>query len=505
MPCTRTLPTALLLALLAAAPVSAAPVRSLAERSADAAQSDYENDWQSAQSTARSGNLLGAMIAVERLMDDPRFEKLPPAQQAANAQVAGAVARMQRQPDLSRRYLERGLAAQPDNPETLVALMVLDISQDKATQAADRLIQASSRSSQPLAISAETVGYLQNSLRDQPAQRLAVLQALFDSGWKSDGVEPNALWLILAQLQIENGKGAQVPATVARIDTPVELIALRSDKRFDRYVDRGDARFNVEQAAQRHLDALRVSSLLDRAVNTQLVAFASAQLLAGENEQLVQFTEPMARMISEGRRPSDEEAKSLAWLLEHRMMALRRLGRIEPAVEAARMAQKVGMLTSDYLEHTFNLASVLSVTGHKQESQAVLAGVKDLSPFGQALRAYLDFNAALERGDAASADQARATIISLGDDVRLIHREMLIDDGDLDGAAAVLIAQLESPEERTSTLVSLQDMRVYPSLPAEAQSDERWRALKRRADVQAAVTRVGRIEQYPLYGSSSSR
>ncbi|WP_416055732.1 hypothetical protein [Stenotrophomonas maltophilia] len=82
---------------------------------------------------------------------------------------------------------------------------------------------------------------------------------------------------------------------------------------------------------------------------------------------------------------------------------------------------------------------------------------------------------------------------------------MLIDDGDLDGAAAVLIAQLESPEERTSTLVSLQDMRVYPSLPAEAQSDERWRALKRRADVQAAVARVGRIEQYPLYGSSSSR
>jgi hypothetical protein len=48
-------------------------------------------------------------------------------------------------------------------------------------------------------------------------------------------------------------------------------------------------------------------------------------------------------------------------------------------------------------------------------------------------------------------------------------------------------------------------MRVYPSLPAERVADERWRELKPRADVRAAINRVGRIERYPLYSISTSR
>ncbi|WP_079220458.1 MULTISPECIES: hypothetical protein [Stenotrophomonas] len=508
MPCTHTLRRPFLIAVLAlyaVSPLSAAPAAPPSERSADAELSDYEDAWLVAQADAGSGNLLGAMLAVERLMDDPRLDRLPPAQQALNAQMAGTVAGMQGQPELSRRYLQRGLAAQPDDAGTLVALVALDISENKAAQAVDRLVQASIHSSQPLAINEDAVGYLLYMLRDAPAQRLAVLQALFDNSWKSYGSEPTELWHALAELQIEHGKGGQVPATLARIDTPLELIALRSDKRFDRYVDRGDARFNVENAAQRQLDRLRVASLLDRAINAQLSAFADAQLLAGEHKQIVQLTEPMARMIEAGNRFSDEEAEWLAWLLNTRMMALRRLGHIDQALEAARLAQQVGTLTQEHAEHTLNLASMLSITGHKEESQQVLASVDDLSPYGQAVRAYLQFTSALDRADTATADQARATIIGLRDEAALIHREMLIDDGDLDGAAAVLIAQLESTEERSSTLLSLQDMRVYPSLPAEAQSDERWRALKKRADVQAAIARVGRIEQYALSSGDTSR
>jgi hypothetical protein len=82
---------------------------------------------------------------------------------------------------------------------------------------------------------------------------------------------------------------------------------------------------------------------------------------------------------------------------------------------------------------------------------------------------------------------------------------MLLEEGDLDGAAAVLIEQLRSPLERSDALASLQDMRVYPSLPAERVADERWRELKQRADVRAAINRVGRIERYPLYSISTSR
>ena len=75
----------------------------------------------------------------------------------------------------------------------------------------------------------------------------------------------------------------------------------------------------------------------------------------------------------------------------------------------------------------------------------------------------------------------------------------------MEAAAAALISQLESAEDRTDALLSLQDMRVYPSLPAERVADERWRELKQRADVRAAINRVGRIERYPLYSISTSR
>ncbi|KAG0736625.1 hypothetical protein G6F24_018270 [Rhizopus arrhizus] len=86
---------------------------------------------------------------------------------------------------------------------------------------------------------------------------MELLQALFDNGWKSGGLEPTGMWLALATLQAETGRSDDVPATLARIKGPAEIIRLRSDKRFDRYVDRSDPHFDPVQAAQKHLDELR--------------------------------------------------------------------------------------------------------------------------------------------------------------------------------------------------------------------------------------------------------
>ncbi|MGE6332334.1 hypothetical protein [Stenotrophomonas sp. NPDC077659] len=500
-----TLSAALLLAMLATAPAWAASAPPPTEGPSGVARSDYETAWQSAISTAASGNLLGAMIEVERLMDDPRFERLTAAQQSESAQLAGTVARMQGEPVLARRYLDRSRAAQPDNAQTLLELMYLELADDHQDQAIDLLIQACTHSRTPVEVDEDTAGFLDQTLREQPPRRLALLQALFDNGWKGDGPEPSRFWLTLARLQVDHGQGSRVPATLARIDTPLEVITLRSDKRFDRYVDRSSARFDAEASARRERDVLRLAGLLDSSIDAELAAFSFAQLLAGENEQIVQFTDALAQSVDQGDRPSPAEAKWVAWLLQHRMMALRRLDRMDESLTAARMAQMIGTLTSDSVTHTMTLASMLSVTGHAQQAQALLADLEGLLPYGEALRAYLQFTTALDSADTAAAEQARAKIISLRDEAPLFYREMLTDEGDLDGAAAVLIAQLESPEERGETLLSLQDLRVYPSLPVDASSDRHWRALKQRDDVRAAIARVGRIEQYPLFSPETSR
>lgn len=471
----------------------------------DASHAAYAQQWDTAIEQSRSGNTLAALIAMERLMDSPLLADFDAARRGRAAQIAGWTAAMQKQPALARRYLQQALLALPGDASILTTLVSLDLNDDQPAAALEHLTQALARADSPLAIDRHTVSYLQYYLREQPAQRMALLQALFDNGWKIAGTEPTGLWLDLATLQADNGRGDAIPTTLARIDTPAELIRLRSDKRFDRYVDRHDARFDPVKAAQAHLDTLRVSGLLDGDLDARLVDFSSTLLMLDRNEEVLALTDDLAEAVAQGQAPSAAKAEWLAWLLNSRVAALRRLGRTDEVLETAKLAARIGALGPDGLEHQMNVAFVLSSLGQAQEAGAAMATLSDLSGYGQAAQAVIQFAAARQRGDAAAAAAARAVIVDQRQDARLFHREMLLEEGDLDGAASVLIEQLRSPLERSDALASLQDMRVYPSLPGDVRIDAAWRELKQRADVQAEVSRVGRIERYDLVGSATSR
>jgi hypothetical protein len=213
----------------------------------------------------------------------------------------------------------------------------------------------------------------------------------------------------------------------------------------------------------------------------------------------------MASAAAEGESPSAAEAEWVAWLLNSRLTALRRLGRTDDALAAAKLAARIGALGPDGAEHQFNVGFVFSSLGRMQDAATAVNDMPGLAGYGKAAQALLQFVAARERGDARAEQAARAAILAQGDDARLFQREMLLDEGNLDGAAAVLIEQLRSPVERGETLASLQDMRTYPSLPGDVKIDAAWRALKQRADVQAEVARLGRIERYELVSTSTSR
>ncbi|EVT71005.1 hypothetical protein X548_00550 [Stenotrophomonas maltophilia 5BA-I-2] len=471
----------------------------------DASHAAYAQQWDTAIEQSRSGNTLAALIAMERLMDSPLLADFDAERRGRAAQFAGWTAAMQKQPVLARRYLQQALLALPGDASILTTLVSLDLNDDQPAAALEHLTQALARADSPLAIDHHTVSYLQYHLREQPAQRMALLQALFDNGWKIAGTEPTGLWLDLATLQADNGRGDAIPATLARIDTPAELIRLRSDKRFDRHVDRHDARFDPVKAAQAHLDTLRVSGLLDGDHDARLVDFSSTLLMLDRNEEVLALTDDLAEAVAQGQAPSAAKAEWLAWLLNSRVAALRRLGRTDEVLETAKLAARIGTLGPDGLEHQMNVAFVLSSLGKTQEAGAAMATLSDLSGYGQAAQALVHFVAARQRGDATAASAARAVIVAQRKDARLFHREMLLEEGDLDAAAGVLIEQLRSPLERSDALASLQDMRVYPSLPGDVRIDAAWRELKQRADVQAEVSRVGRIERYDLVGSATSR
>ncbi|WP_049458371.1 hypothetical protein [Stenotrophomonas maltophilia] len=504
----RTLPlAAVLLAALAGTPASASITVAPQKPSvtSDAVHMAYAKRWDDAIEQSRSGNTLGALITMEQLMEDPLLDDFDAEHRGRAAQVAGWTAMVQKKPVQARRYLLRAVEALPEDAQILLTLVSLELSESQPAPATKYLVRALKHADAPLSLQNDTVRYLQYRLRDQPRQRMELLQALFDNGWKSGGLEPTGMWLALATLQAENGRSDDVPATLARIKGPAEIIRLRSDKRFDRYVDRSDARFDPVQAAQKHLDELRVSGLLDRALDARMAEFSSTLLMLDRNEEVLALTDGMARAAAAGESPSATDAEWVGWLLNSRLTALRRLGRLDDALATAQQATRIGALGPNSIEHQLNIGFLLISLGRPQEAAQAVQGIQGLAGYGKAAQALVQFAAARGQGDTRAMEAAREVILAQRDDAAVFHREMLLEQGDLDGAAAVLIGQLRSPVDRGETLASLQDMRTYPSLPGDVRIDAAWRALKQRADVQAEVARVGRIERYALVGSGTSR
>jgi hypothetical protein len=72
----------------------------------------------------------------------------------------------------------------------------------------------------------------------------------------------------------------------------------------------------------------------------------------------------------------------------------------------------------------------------------------------------------------------------------------------MDGAARIVIELLNDPERRLGALAWAQTRKLPPAPPGpRPNSEDRRQALVARPDVRAAIDKVGRIEDAPLYFS----
>ncbi len=497
--------SAVLLAAALLAPAGALRAADTPAAAPDATRAPIDTLAAQAQALAQKGSLLQATAAFDALLDDPRMASAPITQRVNILSAAASAAAALRRYPQARERAQQALALQPDAVLPLYILGMVEVAQEHPDAAAALLVRALRNASSPLQISAPLVRQLQRSLEGMPAQRRAFLQALFDNRWLSDGSEPHDLWLALATLQHEAGDTDAARAAVARIDAPMELIQLRSDKRFDAYVDRTDPRFDPQQAAQRNMDALRVRSVLDRSLDSALAQFSVAALTLGDHAQVLAITDGLAKAVAEGEHLGGPQLRWVGWLMASRALAQRRMGQIDAALQTVQAGARVTGNTPYALALQLNVGLLLTSQGRYEEAAAATATLDGLAPLGTGRQQYIRFRAARHRGDAATAADALARVEALGDEGREVHCELLLVDGRLDDAAAVLIAQLHSKTLRGRTLQSLQDLRTVASLPADAALDARWRQLKARPDVLAAVAEVGRIERYDLFGDESSR
>lgn len=484
---------------------STSPQNGVTAINAEQRDAGLEEKVDRAVQLAQQGNLPEAALAFDAALHDPRMASAPAELRArALSTAAWADASLRRFPRATERA-QQAIALAPDQVLPLFTLSAIEAAQGHAKPAAALMVRAIGNAVGPMPIAIDRVIQMQRNLIKAPTERREFLQALFDNRWLEEGDEPVELWLILAGLQHDAGDGDAVRATIARINGPMELIQLRSDKRFDAYVDRSSPRFDPRLAAQRQMDDLRVRASLSDGNDSSLTLLSTTALTLGDTAQVMAMTDGIADAAAEGGQLEGPEGKWAGWLLASRAVAQRRMGQSDAALQTARMAARLAKGRPYAAVHQLNVGLMLCARGQYEEARASIASMPDLVGYGAAQQQYIRFMAAHHGGDAPAAADARQRVTALGEDAHEMQYELPLVAGQMDDAARALIAQLRSPELRGNTLLALQDMRTVPSLPATAAVDARWRQLKARPDVQAAVAELGRIERYDLFGSDSSR
>ncbi|HDS0924532.1 TPA: hypothetical protein QDZ10_003023 [Stenotrophomonas maltophilia] len=505
---TRRTGTALALLLSLCAPVATATAAASgatvdANSTAPTATAAYLAEFGAALQQADRGDSLGASIVIDRLLVDPRLADIGIENRSHAWAAAAMVASTQKQSAVALQRMQQALAINPLNASARLQLAWLQmVEQQQPEAAADSVLRAIADGDGAPDMSPEMVWQLDTQLKQQPAKRLALLQGLFESGWKIEGIEPAELWVVLATLQAEAGQGDKVAATLERIDAPIPLIRLRADKRFDTYLRRDDPRHDPVAAARRHIDRQRVDTMLAPGLNEAAVELSGALMVAGELQEVVGMTEKLAVAAAEATAAPASKGRYVAWMLDIRSRALRRLGKPEEAVAAQQLALRMTDPQGDTVSQNLNLASLYVALGRPQLARDVMQDVgSSISEYGASTQALIELRAALQLKDAAAAQRARDRLLANRALTPHHYREGLLVDHRMDEAAASLLEQLADPMERGTALFDLQDVRRAPTLPADAQLQASWDELKQRADVQAAVNRVGRIDSYPLFAN----
>lgn len=266
--------------------------------------------------------------------------------------------------------------------------------------------------------------------------------------------------------------------------------------------------FDLRAATERQLRMFEQSAK-DRPALLRTVLNVARSLRAlgrpGESLSVLEAARPYDAL---GKMFTDRD-KEINWWWDELARTHARLGHYDDAVAAYRQAIAEGEQTGSgqNISQVINLAYLQHRFGHDKDaldtlSQVVIDTQGLASPYGQ-MEFHLAHGCAAwgeEQKDAADQDLAYAR------EHEKDHPEALGDlyacMGNLDGAAASIIRQLDDPERRVNTLIHLSE---YDASPANVPPDPFMAplaSLRARDDVQAAIKRAGGIRRFHVLADS---
>lgn len=486
-------------------PAARAPEARQAQPSADAERRLLLQALATGRALLRKRDHVGAGRTFDDILAHPLFGTLSAEERrAAWSGAAGADIEADRL-DRARERTRRAIEADPGDADDWYRLSTLNYDLEDHDAAAAAFIELAQRWPELLVnVNQDYITWLLDRLERGSPRRVEYLQSLFDARWERPEYGSDRLWYQLALAHLENGDEDRARAVVRRIIAPELVVRMRSDRRFDSAIDRDGWTFDAGRSAERAIEAQR-----DRVAAQPRNLMARVQLTyrlleAGQHAQTLRVADEALRAIAEAgvadEAPFDDIQQQI-WLMNNRAIALRRLGRVDEALDELLRASRLVESGGGNVSQSLNLGMFMAQLGRADEARASIgrAPEQTMTGYGRMVRALVELRIALLREDRAAERRAFAYLRRHREDAPDAYLDALLLTGRIEDAAQALIARLASPEDRGDALFYLQEFRENAPLPGDAAHREHFRRMRDRDDLRAAVEAVGRIERHPVF------
>jgi len=465
---------------------------SIAQKGADAMKLVAEKNWPQAQ------------VALQAVIEDKNFRNLPEGIQFQTLQLAGQVAVEHGQVKRAYDYFVRVTSfPQAGYKDWRNRLVVADGVGDLADIVRSLTLIVQRWPDHIAELGPDNIGRTLREAKKLPhGTALPLLLALYDAHWKLKwDIEPSESWRDLTLLLLEKGWLTKASDVAIHVTNVYVLIAMRVDRRFDAVVAANPAQFDIEASADREFLAFQAAS--EKAPHSlELKSHVIQALLAQQHyEAALAASDSILSDIRSTNFPSklyEDYVEESPWFFTLRDIALERLGRWDDAVgqlsEASLLYGKYGNG-----RQLIDLAHLYCALGRPKDALSTIDRTgAGLSAYGTMYVEVVRLEAAFQLGN---SKQVARSLEYLG-----VHRadnppaylHGLIVVNQLDRAAHELVTQLRDEDGRQKALLIVQTFAPTRGTPRDLDLEARWQAVIARSDVQAAIHKVGRVEEYRL-------
>ncbi len=367
----------------------------------------------------------------------------------------------------------------------------------------DGAVRASKTVDEPLSIfNDDAVFQLRRELKDDGGGLRHLLTDLDEGDWipKAPSTDASGLWREYSLMLLQDRRTVDAVRVGRKVTLPRELLAMRLDKQFDPIISAHPEAFDVTFAAFATLERQR-KIYAAAADDSEAYQIIDTLRLLGRLDEALSFADAtLAKKDIRDSRGNDYRN----WIEDRRAYVLFDLGRFDEGIVAERASAGRKENDQPNVSNAINLAGMLNGAGRHADALAALAPFeegRETSPYGAMWVAAERACAATGLADAATAAKALSFTQAHVNDNRNARVKALLCANQPAEAAAVYVAWLQNPVERTEALVQLCHFAQASRAPFDAIIGDRFGKLRDDPAVQAAVAKVGRTDTLTLYGS----